>query len=328
MTPRRLPSTWFGVCLVCMPMAAACESGLKANRDGGTDEGVGRGPDGGPDGGPGASQDVPAAPTDGAGCWGLELPDVDCAYGTPSYVCVPSDGGWSWGYTCPDRPDDAGWSRSDTGDTVSNCAAIAQRLLREMQTGVGACTAVVRLDYTTLDILSYAFVCGKYSATDEASARSSATATAAFPYSGGAGTGNLLSGPPPTDQWVFYTPPIDFGGVAAVSDLTGLTTFAATIIWSGRGEILFPKSFSTADLGRGCEVPPPSSVRGISLASDETQSRFQEAASIVRSTALPAAFTGWGGTFDAVALVYPRTVGGFEATSAEYIVLLDGGWLE
>jgi hypothetical protein len=43
--------------------------------------------------------------------------------------------------------------------------------------------------------------------------------------------------------------------VVAVSDLTGLTAFAATIVWSGTGEILFPKSFSTADLGRGCETP-------------------------------------------------------------------------
>lgn len=213
----------------------------------------------------------------------------------------------------------------------SDCAAIADRLASEMQSQQsqpGGCTAVVRLDYATLDILSYAFVCGRYAATDETAARNSANAAAVFPYASGAGSGKLLTGPSPTDQWVFYSTPSDFGGVAAVSDTTGLTTFAGTIVWAGTGKILIPASFSSGDLGKGCDSSSPSSVRGVNLVSSEADPRMEEAAAIVQSTALRAAFTRLGGVFGIVILAYPRTVGAFDASTAEYIVLFDGGWLE
>lgn len=308
----------FAAGILCAVAISACNSGLKTNRDAGRDDGP----------------DRPPAQADGAPCQGIDKPDVDCAYGSPSYVCLQDGGGSSWSYTCPERPRDAASMETGAGDTRAtsdvgpDCAAIAQRLAAGMQAQVGGCTAVVRLDYTNLTILSYAFVCGKYAVTDEAAARKSATAAAVFPYTSGAGTGKLMTEANPTDQWVFYTSPSDFGGVAAVSDRTGLATFAATIVWSGTGEILVPKSFNTDELGRGCTPPSPSPVRGINLAGGEAQPRFDEAAAVVRSTALPAAFSMWGGSFDAVVLVYPRTVGGFVASTAEYIVLLDGGWLE
>jgi hypothetical protein len=197
-----------------------------------------------------------------------------------------------------------------------------------MQPKSGGCTAVVRLDYTTLALKSHAFVCGQAARPDEASARKSATAAATFPYTSGAGTGKLMSAPTDHDQWVFYTAPADFGGVAAVSDDTGLATFAATIVWSGTGEILLPKAFDSADLGEGCEAPSSVPVRGINLASGEAQPRFEEAARIVLSTALHAAFRSWAEIFNIVVIAYPRTVGGFEASTAEYIVLVNGHWLE
>jgi hypothetical protein len=55
---------------------------------------------------------------------------------------------------------------------------------------------------------------------------------------------------------------------------------------------------------------------------------MSEAAEVVLATALPAAFARWGGVLDTVVLLYPRSVGVFNPTTAEYIVLLNAGWLE
>lgn len=244
--------------------------------------------------------------------------EVECSYGSPSYICVQPSGTWHWIYTCPDPPRDTGPS-----DTAPDCSAIADSLAAQMQLARGRCTAVVRLDYQTLAVLSHAFVCGQAADTDEASARKSATAAAVFPYSSGAGTGKLLSGPKDRDQWVFYTHPSDFGGVASVSDDTGLATFAASIVWAGEGEILYPKDFDTADLGRGCATPASIPVRGIDLTGGQAQPRFEEAVDLVLSTALPAATRRYGESENAVVLIYPRTVGDFVPATTEYIVLLN-----
>ena len=53
-----------------------------------------------------------------------------------------------------------------------------------------------------------------------------------------------------------------------------------------------------------------------------------EAAYAVLDTALPAAFWQWGYVFDIMVLLYPRSVGAFNPTTAEYIVLLNAGYLE
>jgi hypothetical protein len=189
-----------------------------------------------------------------------------------------------------------------------------------MELGRGRCTTVVRLDYQTLRIISHAFVCGEGAATDETSARQSATA-AGYPYTSDADT--VKSAPTDHDQWVFYKAPNDHGGVAAVSDYTGLATFAATIVWSGKGKILFPTSFDDTDMGQGCAVPSSIPVRGINLGGSDGDPRLEEAARIVLSTALPEATRHYGESINAVALLYPRSVGMFDPTTAEYIVLVN-----
>jgi hypothetical protein len=49
---------------------------------------------------------------------------------------------------------------------------------------------------------------------------------------------------------------------------------------------------------------------------------------VVLATALPAAFRKWGDLFDVVVLLYPRTLGTFDPAAAEYVVLVNAGWLE
>jgi hypothetical protein len=268
---------------------------------------------------------------DNEGCRGQEQPDADCAFGTPTYICVQRQGGWVWDATCPEPARDAG-SQVDTVESPGlECEDLARKLRSEMAPVIGSCTAVVRLDYTSLRILSHAFVCGKYASANESSARQSAN-TVSFPFTREPGAGTLLSGAQ-ADQWIFYTSPGDFGAVVSVNRYTGLVTFAGSIIWSGAGEIELPKTWSTSDLGRGCNTPNPSDPRyfhltGGEVADAQATTRMQEAARIVLSTALPTAFLQWGSPFGTTVLLYPRTVGSFDPDTAELIVLFDGGWLE
>ena len=150
-----------------------------------------------------------------------------------------------------------------------------------------------------------------------------------FPYAAPAGDGKLLSGPSPEDEWVFLQEPSDFGGVAAVSVRSGRTVFAGSIVWMGTGDILLPTTWDASDLGGGCGPPPHAfTARGFNLAGGETELRFAAAADVVVATALPAAFLQWGSLLDVVVLLYPRTLGVFDPTKAEYVVLLNAGWLE
>jgi hypothetical protein len=49
---------------------------------------------------------------------------------------------------------------------------------------------------------------------------------------------------------------------------------------------------------------------------------------VVHHTSLPAALWKGGYVFNAIVLRYPRTVGAFDPTTAEWIILLNGGYLE
>jgi hypothetical protein len=345
--------------LVLVSLVSACKSGMHASQ---RRDAAGPGTVANPSGGFTGTGGTPAMGTGGAGgampnpdggsCRGLELPDFDCGYGTPEYVCIATDGGWAWSFTCPEPPRDAsappvdvngnggsggkatgglgtgGSGGGGSGGARTDCAAIAAQIASQTQL-VGTCTAVVRLDYASLSMLGHAFVCGRYSRTDEATARKTASADVDFPFAAPAGDSKLLSGPSPEDEWVFLQEPGDFGGVAAVSVRSGRTVFAGSIVWMGTGEILLPTTWDASDLGSGCGPSPHGfTTRGFNLAGGEATPRFDEAADVALATALPAAFSQWGSLLDVVVLLYPRTVGAFDPTKAEYVVLLNAGWLE
>lgn len=280
----------------------------------------------------GAAESDAGTSTGNEGCRGQEQPDADCAFGTPTYICVQRQGGWVWDATCPEPARDAGSSQADAVESrVLECEDLALKLRSEMSPVIGSCTAVVRFDYTSLRIISHAFVCGKYASTNESAARQIAN-TVSLPFTREPGAGTLLSGAP-AGHWIFYTSPSDFGAVVSVSSLTGMATFAGSIVWSGAGEIELPKTWSTTDLGKGCNTPNPVDMRyfnltGGEVADGQATARMQEAARIVLSTALPTAFLHWGSPFGTTVLLYPRTVGSFNPDTAEVIVLFDGGWLE
>ncbi|MBN2575702.1 MAG: hypothetical protein JXP73_14140 [Deltaproteobacteria bacterium] len=298
-------------------LPGACQSGLKARPP--RDASSGPGADATQPGGSAGNGDVA-----GMGSGGAAVPGTGgmAAGGRATGGGAGGNGGKTAGGNAT-----GGNGGSGTGGTPVDCDAIAAKIAG--QTGlVGTCTAVVRLDYATLAIISHAFVCGEYTPTDEAAARKTASADAVFPYAAPAGEGRLLSGPSPPDEWVFYQAPGDFGGAAAVSARSGLTVFAGSIVWMGTGKITVPATWDTSDLGPGCGQPAGWSARGFDLSGGEAADRMREAADVVLATALPSAFSRWGGLLDVVVLLYPRSVGVFDPATAEYVVLLNAGWLE
>lgn len=226
----------------------------------------------------------------------------------------------------PDTPADADEDEDEDGGgggCEEEIAAIAEETAI-----VGSCSGVVRLDYDSMAILGWQLVCGSYRAVTEADARAQAQADAGF----GSG-GSMLNAPDPEDEFVFLEPPGDFGGAAAVSARNGKTVFGGSIVWMGTGEIIWPETWRPAeDLGSGCPRHPGTvSARGYSLAAGEVPvetSDITAAVGVVWDTALPMGMATSGYVFDAVVILYARSVGAFDPTSAEWIVVLNGGWLE
>jgi len=237
-----------------------------------------------------------------------------------------------------DTSDDV-WDTSDdvidTGDDVdpdvppSNCAALQSTLASELYRQIGACTVAVRLDYESYDVLGYQVFCGRYAATDEATARTSAQRDAGF-----GDNAQSLHRTAEETMYVFYQAPGDFGGAAAVSAKTGLTVFGGGIVWDGQGELTWPASWRLAsELGQGCGdgSSAPYTV-GYDLINGTREDTLSPDADMALATAtdtvLPAAFTQGGYLFEAVVIAWPRTVGAFNPGTAEWVVLLNGGWLE
>jgi len=209
----------------------------------------------------------------------------------------------------------------------TSCETLSHAIAKETS-GVKTCSTVVRLDYESLSIVAFQIVCGSYGNATEAQARQTAQTDTGF------GEGSLLSGPNPQDVFVFYESPGDFGGVAVVNARNGLSVFGGGIVWMGNGEVSYPSTWrSAASLGPDCipmvnALPPPSrgfDLRdGSTLDADEVEAPLDEA----WVTALPDGLLSVGYVFDAAVLLYPRTVGDFDPSTAEWVVSIQSGWLE
>lgn len=192
---------------------------------------------------------------------------------------------------------------------------------------VGACTATVRLDYASYAIKGWQLACGPYGQFDDPAARKIAQADTGF-----GAAGNNIAGMYPKDEYVFYQAPADFGGVGVVRRANGLSVFGGSIVWNGAGDITYPKTWRPlADLGIGCNSK--TSViggRGFDLSSGMalSQADVDKALAAVWTTVLADGMWKNSYLFEAMVLMYPRSVGSFDPTTAEWIVLLDSGWLE
>lgn len=215
-----------------------------------------------------------------------------------------------------------------SGGAVNLCEAAINAIAGVTQVG-GACTTTVRLDYQSKKLLGHHFTCGGYQSPTEAQARATAQADTGFGQNG-----QQVASDTPADAFVFYESPGDFGGAAAVSRTTGLSVFGGGIVWSGTGQITYPQGWlPPSALGPGCGpspmIPPPKS-RGFDLRGGGPlpDAEVKAALDVVWSTALPLGLAKTAYLFDAVVLLYPRTVGAFDPNNAEWIVLVDSGYLE
>jgi hypothetical protein len=209
---------------------------------------------------------------------------------------------------------------------VNACADEIAALAGEIYADLWGCSAVVRLDYSR-EILGYQLICGNYAQVTEADARAAAqTAT------GYGASATMLNSVPPDGPYVFYVSPTDFGGASAVSSDTGLALFGGSIVWDGAGDITYPTTWRpAAELASGCAH---SGGAGVALGYDLvfggplSSPEVDAAVAVVADTALMQAFWGGGYVFTTVVLRYPRSVGFFDPNTAEWVVILSGGWLE
>ncbi len=204
-------------------------------------------------------------------------------------------------------------------DAARDCSAEVAAIAK-LTTG-RQCTAVVRLDYTTLAPLGWQMSCGSPRMMNELDARDAlgpwiAPRTSLAQYK--------LVSTPPDEPWVFFYPPSDFGGIGAVSTDTGNVVFAGGIVWSGLGEIAFPSAWRPAtELAASCPFLPPGPPVSGFLGSPEMKDNRIAAARAVFTTALPAGLSRGRGVASTYVIGYPRGVGSFSPEFGEWIVVLE-----
>lgn len=218
-------------------------------------------------------------------------------------------------------------------DLSPSCIAALKKLKQAMYATVpGAYTVVVRMDYQTLAFKGFQVIKSKYSKpVTLAQARATAQQDTGF-----GAKAKVVSPTKPEDLFVFYESPGDFGGAAAVSADTGKTVFGGGIVWMGLGKISVPQSWRPAsELGVGCHSSTdptlhPSQIRGYDLRGGGAlpAAEVKKALAPIWKTAIPGANFNKGDLFHAVVLLYPPTVGAFNPKVADYVVLINGGWLE
>lgn len=220
-------------------------------------------------------------------------------------------------------------SSSGAGGSIGgDCQALADAIAQQAG-GVHTCTALVRLGYTTKAIFGYLLSCAPYGAVDEATAGAIAENDTGY-----GANAQLLSGPQPADEWVFWMPAGDFGGSGVVNARNGKTVFGGSTVWGGGGDFTYPHPFAfdpPSAIGSGCSTSAPKpTARGFDLGSGMplSQAEVSAAVDVVWSTALPDGLWKNSYVFDAMVLLYPRSVGGFDPDTAEWVVLVNSGWLD
>jgi hypothetical protein len=118
-----------------------------------------------------------------------------------------------------------------------------------------------------------------------------------------------------------------------VAARSGKSVFGGTTVWDGAGDITYPKSWlPPSSLGIGCAPMsiPSIQARGFDLEKGTPldDASVKAALAVVWDTALPSGMGKVEYLFDAMVLMYPRMVGALDPKTAEWIVLVNGGYLE
>lgn len=191
----------------------------------------------------------------------------------------------------------------------------------------GGCSVVLRLHHETLEPLGHQATCAarRDDRLDEMQARALTDCCTS--------AGELLDRPSDAAPWVFLASPGEAGEpghVAVVSELVGARVLEASIARDddGMGDLAFPETWLGPDgLGSACGPPPLPELRGHDLVEGGplAEERLDTAWAVVSATALPFAMTVMGQLERVVVIRYPRRIDPFDASTAEYLVVLEGG---
>jgi len=199
----------------------------------------------------------------------------------------------------------------------AECAAAADSITRLVT--APACTAVVRLDYQSLAPKGWNVRCGPATTPTERAAKASLAPHVSFPPF------DSYEPQPSADPFPFAFGSFwgDWFGFGLVSRQTGFVAFAGTTVHMGPGDISFPKEWrDAAELAGSCTAQPLPPVETLGTGA-ETKDAGAAALAVVFSTALPRALSTSGRLRDVVVLAYARTVGMFDPTTAEWIVIVE-----
>ena len=230
-------------------------------------------------------------------------------------------------------------SPGQSGQDGGDCEALRDSMSSQVARGMSMqCTGVARFDYESLEPLGYAIFCADGTSVDEAAARATAAQDldlASLP--GGPEPGALISDPAASlmggeEMFVFFEPPNDFGHVAAVNARNGLTLFGGSIVRMGSGDVLYPQAWSPASaLGSGCHDPSLSLGGVASFDLSQSGGPIPDSPRVTQAmmdTVMPGALLDGTAAYlkNTVILLYPRSIGEFDPSTAEYVVMVNAGW--
>jgi hypothetical protein len=223
---------------------------------------------------------------------------------------------------------------------TASCVQIEAALAAEVSPTTGSCTTVVRLDYGTLQLLSYRMLCGPYAPTALAGAFQHASADTGLSLTG-CNAGQSISGNAPRDEYVFYQSAnarqcdcCGDGWLASTSARTGITALGSAIDVGGAPHGLkVPTGWRPAsELGAECagkSTMPPTRGWDVAQSLDPLTPPpaldamlLGQVAAVIEHTVLLDALASVDTVFDAVALKYAGTL---VTPDAEVIVLLNSG---
>lgn len=218
----------------------------------------------------------------------------------------------------------------DDGSEISaSCSDAIEHLVSTFEAGESdRCALLVSFDYETFEVTGWNFMCGPGDLDlDETEARALTTW-------GGDEISEPMDEPDNDRSFIFYQAPGDEGGVGWVSNHVGLL-FDASIMWDGTGEIHYPDEFADpSELGSGCTPFHEEQIfelRGYDLTKQNyvTDYLLPEGHplalmnSLLDTAIVHAARQSFGGVFYLDFLAYPRSVGEFDPSAAEYMLVLE-----
>jgi len=213
----------------------------------------------------------------------------------------------------------------DEGGEPNACAAEIAALVPFVTRDDGGCSVVLRIHHETNVPLGYQATCSARpdAALDEAQARALTDCCTS--------EGEGLEPPEAWAPWVFHAPPGEggeVGAVAVVSSSVGARVLEASIArGEGTGELVFPETWiEPSALGSSCGLPPTPALYGHDLVEGGalSQERLDMLWATAGRTGLPLAMSATGQALRVVVLRYPRTLDEFDASTAEYLVVIEG----